>query len=109
MLEKDWERCQCQLAYKAEWAGKSTKFAPPNYTRQTCSGRRAVDGSQRKDKRNDCRVAVSIDADHYAAINIVRWGISQVRVGKRISQEVWRGARGTECSDNLRARARNIF
>lgn len=82
ILEQGWGQFQSQLRYKAAWAGKATKDVPPHYTSQTCSGCGIVDGSQRKKKRYDCACCgLSIDADHNAAINILKRGLCPARVG----------------------------
>ena len=82
MLEQGWGQFQQQLRHNAEWAGKTTKAVKPHHTSQMCSGCGVVDGCQRKRKRYDCvRCGLSLDADHNAAINILRRGLAPARVG----------------------------
>lgn len=91
ILEQSWGEFQRQLQYKAEWAGKATWAVDPKYTSQTCSGCGVVDKSQRKKRRYDCRrCGLSIDADHNAAINILRRAIEEAagRVGIKMAQAV---------------------
>lgn len=91
ILEQSWGEFQRQLQYKAEWAGKATWAVDPKYTSQTCSGCGVVDKSQRKKRRYDCRrCGLSMDADHNAAVNILRRAIKEAagRVGIRAAQAV---------------------
>ena len=91
ILEQSWGEFRRQLQYKAEWAGKATRAVDPKYTSQTCSGCGVVDKSQRKKRRYDCRrCGLSIDADHNAAIIILRRAIKEAagRVGIRAAQAV---------------------
>ena len=73
ILEQTWGIIRDQLRYKAEWAGRQFVEVDPRYTSQTCSRCGVIDASSRNGKTYDCRsCGHRMDADHNAAINILR-------------------------------------
>ena len=73
ILANTWGIIRQQLSYKAEWAGRRFVEVDPRYTSQTCSQCGVIDRESRKGKVFHCRsCGHHQDADHNAAINILR-------------------------------------
>ena len=82
ILSQGWAQLRSYLAYKAEWAGRQIVAVNPAYTSQTCSDCGSVNADNRKGKRFQCLdCGKTADADHNAAINVLRLALGQVRTG----------------------------
>ena len=84
IAEQTWGIIRQQLAYKAEWASKLLVEVDPRHTSQTCSRCGVIDAANRQGKDYHCRrCGLAIDADHNAAINILRKAIGRVGLPRR--------------------------
>lgn len=78
ILDQGWGQLRGQLKYKAEWAGTEYIEVDPRHTSQTCSRCGVVDATSRQGKHYRCNACgYSIDADHNAAINVLRRGLAE--------------------------------
>ena len=99
ILNQGWFGFETILAYKLEERGGSLLKVHPAYTSQTCSECGAVDTESRKSQASfHCRYCgFSANADHNAAINILRRNTAFMRMeeGHWLSAEVRTGSRLT--------------
>lgn len=74
ILDQGWHGFETVLAYKLEACGGDLIRVPAHYTSQTCSACGAVDRESRKSQASfHCRACgYRADADHNAAVNILR-------------------------------------
>jgi putative transposase len=80
ILNIGWHRIELMLAYKLEERGGTLIKTNPAYTSQTCSACGAIDrGSRESQSRFAClHCGHEMNADHNAAINILRQGLAVV-------------------------------
>lgn len=77
ILTQSWGEIRQQLSYKAEWAGKRVIEVDPRFTSQTCQNCGSVDGKNRRGQQFRCLACgFETDADHNAAVNILRRGLT---------------------------------
>ena len=77
MLDQRIGQVRRQLTYKAASAGGQVVAVDPRYTSQTCSGCGNRAAAQRREKRFQCTACgLRLDADHNAARNILRLGLT---------------------------------
>ena len=82
IAEQSWGIIAAQLAYKAEWYGRTLVRVDPKHTSQICSGCGTVDPGNRRDRRYECRACgLRIDVDTNAAVNILARRLSATGVG----------------------------
>ncbi len=80
--EQSWGIIATQLAYKAEWYGRTLARVDPRRTSQTCSGCGTVNADYRRAKRYGCGACgLRMDADTNAALNILGRGLPATGVG----------------------------
>ena len=77
ILTQTWGIIRQQLAYKAEWAGRRLVEVNPRNTSRTCAVCGVIDGASRDGKAFYCvACGHSDDADHNAAVNILRMSLA---------------------------------
>ena len=83
ILEQGWGEILRQLTYKAEWAGKQLVAVDPRYTSQTCHQCSNVKGADRRGEWFSCSSCGWVgDADHNAAVNILRRGLASLGLNR---------------------------
>ena len=82
ILAQTWGLIRQQLRYKAAWAGRRFVEVDPKHTSQTCSRCGTIDPEARRGKMFRCGLCGhALNADHNAAINILRKSLEMVPAG----------------------------
>jgi len=76
ILDAAWGILLNQLAYKAEWAGRTVVRVNPRGTSQRCSQCDEIVAKTLADRRHVCGCGADLDRDHNAALNVCRLGRS---------------------------------
>lgn len=77
ILNQGWGEIRRQLTYKAAWAGRELRLVDPRHTSRICSSCGVIEKRNRKGKQYVCACGNRMDADHNAAINILRLALRQ--------------------------------